>query len=107
MNFIFYIVAGAVSGIIAGMGMGGGTVLIPLLTMLTSLSQHKAQGVNLISFIPMAIVVLIIHVKNKLINFITWVENRYGLQCPIYIDFEYKNYLIHYTSAFIFLQLQS
>ena len=31
--------------------------------------------------------------KNKLINFVTWIEKVYGLQCPVYIDFEYKNYL--------------
>ena len=31
--------------------------------------------------------------KTKLLSFITWVEDIYGLQCPIYIDFEYKNYL--------------
>ena len=31
--------------------------------------------------------------KTKLLNFITWIENSYGLQCPVYIDFEYKNHL--------------
>ena len=31
--------------------------------------------------------------KTKLLSFVTWVEKVYGLQCPIYIDFEYKNYL--------------
>ncbi len=69
MEYLLNGLIGVASGVIGGMGMGGGTVLIPLLTMLTSLSQHKAQGVNLISFIPMALVVLIIHIKNKLINF--------------------------------------
>ena len=69
MNFIFYIVAGAVSGIIAGMGMGGGTLLIPILTILLNVEQRVAQGINLIVFVPMSIVALIIHCKNKLVDF--------------------------------------
>lgn len=31
--------------------------------------------------------------KHKLISFMTWIEINYGLQSPVYIDFEYKNYL--------------
>ena len=50
------------------MGMGGGTLLIPLLTVLCGLSQHYAQSVNLIVFVPMSIVAIIIHAKNGLIN---------------------------------------
>ena len=55
--------------------MGGGTILIPLLGIFYSVSQHTAQAVNLVSFIPMAAVALIIHLKNKLIDFkkILWV----------------------------------
>ena len=60
---------GIISGVLGGMGMGGGTLLIPLLTLLGGLSQIESQGINLISFSLMAIIVLIIHAKNKLINF--------------------------------------
>ena len=60
---------GLVSGIVAGMGMGGGTLLIPLITTILNIEQKTAQGINLISFIPMAIVSIIIHIKNKLVNF--------------------------------------
>ncbi len=56
---------GLVSGIISGMGIGGGVILIPALTMLLSLDQHSAQGVNLLYFLPTAVIVLITHVKNK------------------------------------------
>ena len=69
MEFIWYIIAGAMSGVLGGMGMGGGTLLIPLLTIFYGVSQHVAQASNLISFIPMAIVALIIHLKNRLIDF--------------------------------------
>ena len=44
--------------------MGGGTLLIPLLTIFYGVGQHAAQAINLISFIPMSIVALIIHFKN-------------------------------------------
>ena len=68
---IYYIllgIAGVFSGVLGGMGMGGGTLLIPLLTLFFGFNQRVAQGINLISFSVMAIFVLIIHVKNKLVN---------------------------------------
>lgn len=69
MQTLWFIFSGAIGGIIAGMGMGGGTLLIPILTLFLGVEQHLAQGVNLLSFIPMALVVIAIHSKNKLIKF--------------------------------------
>ena len=69
MSVVWYIFAGFVSGIIGGMGMGGGTLLIPILTIFLDVAQRSAQGINLIAFVPMSIVALIIHCKNKLVNF--------------------------------------
>ena len=69
MDILWFCVAGAVSGVIAGMGMGGGTLLIPILTIFLDVEQRLAQGINLIAFVPMAIVALIIHCKNKLVDF--------------------------------------
>ena len=69
MEFIWYVTAGLLSGIFGGMGMGGGTVLIPLLSIFYKVGQHTAQAINLISFIPMSAVALIIHFKNKLVDF--------------------------------------
>lgn len=63
------ILYGLIGGILGGMGMGGGTLLIPLLTLLGGLSQLESQGINLISFTVMAIISIIIHAKNKLIEF--------------------------------------
>ncbi len=48
--------------------MGGGTLLIPLLTIFLSVEQKVAQGINLLAFLPMAIVALIIHFKNKMVE---------------------------------------
>ena len=69
MEFIWYVVAGLLSGVLGGMGMGGGTILIPLLTIFYSVNQHSAQATNLISFLPMGAVSLIIHIKNKYVVF--------------------------------------
>lgn len=69
MEWLWFIVAGIVSGVVAGMGMGGGTLLIPILTIFFSIAQSNAQGINLLAFLPCAIVSLIIHIKNKLVNF--------------------------------------
>lgn len=65
------IIFGIIGGILGGMGMGGGTLLIPLLTIFAGLNQQISQAINLLAFIPMSIVVLIIHFKNKLVDFKT------------------------------------
>ncbi|MBQ7602842.1 MAG: sulfite exporter TauE/SafE family protein [Clostridia bacterium] len=65
----YYILTGFCSGIIAGMGMGGGTLLIPMLTLLLGVEQHSAQGVNLVVFVVMGIFAVWVHIHNKLINF--------------------------------------
>ena len=69
MEWLFLIIFGLIGGLLGGMGMGGGTLLIPLLTIFIGIEQQIAQGINLISFIPMAGIALIIHTKNKLVNY--------------------------------------
>lgn len=63
------IIASVLGGVIGGMGMGGGTLLIPLLTLCAGLEQHLAQSINLIAFIPMSVVALVIHKKNGYVCF--------------------------------------
>ena len=67
--WIFYILAGLISGIIGGMGMGGGTLLIPILTIFFAVDQHLAQALNLLVFIPTAVISVIIHAKNKMLDY--------------------------------------
>lgn len=69
LKVILILLTGISAGIIGGMGMGGGTILIPMLTIFFGISQHTAQAVNLVSFIPMSIAALIVHFKNKLVDF--------------------------------------
>ncbi len=63
------IAAGLFSGVVSGMGIGGGAILIPILTMLMDIEQQAAQCANLVYFIPTAVAALIIHIKNKSVDF--------------------------------------
>ena len=63
MNWLLYILAGAASGVLSGMGIGGGVLLIPALVLLGGIAQHSAQGINLLYFLPTAIGALWIHRK--------------------------------------------
>lgn len=65
---ILWILIGVVGGVLGGMGMGGGTLLIPLLTGLGGLEQHVAQAVNLIAFAPMSAIALWIHFRHGLVK---------------------------------------
>lgn len=60
--------AGLAGGLLGGMGMGGGTVLIPILTVFCGVPQHLAQSVNLLTFLPMAAVSLRVHAKSGLLD---------------------------------------
>lgn len=62
---LILIITGFLAGIISGMGIGGGTILIPALTLFISIEQKTAQAINLIYFIPTAIVAVITHAKQK------------------------------------------
>lgn len=68
MSFIVYLLTGFFSGMLGGMGMGGGTVLIPALTIFSGVEQHVAQATNLIAFLPMAAFSLNAHKKSGLLK---------------------------------------
>ena len=58
-----------IAGFLGAIGVGGGSVLIIFLTLILNMPQLKAQGINLIFFIPCSITGLIFHIKNKLIDY--------------------------------------
>jgi len=68
MDIVLLIGIGILAGIISGMGIGGGTILIPALTIFFGQSQHAAQNINLIYFIPTALFAVFMHSKNNLIE---------------------------------------
>ena len=68
MKTILYVIAGVFGGVLAGMGMGGGTLTIPILVLLFGVEQTTAQTVNLVAFLPTGFLALMIHFKNKLVD---------------------------------------
>ena len=64
--FLVYVVFGVFGGILSGMGLGGGTILIPVLTLVLGIFQKQAQFLNLFSFIFMSLFIIPINIKNKL-----------------------------------------
>lgn len=69
MQSFFIILISCLSGIFAGMGMGGGTFLIPSLSLFFGYSQIVCQSTNVFSFVILALICLVIYTKNKLIDF--------------------------------------
>ncbi|MDR0958172.1 MAG: TSUP family transporter [Clostridiales bacterium] len=61
-------ITGTAAGIISGMGIGGGIILIPVLVLAFGIGQHTAQNINLIYFVPTAVVALVTHIKNRKIE---------------------------------------
>ena len=68
MRFLVWLTVGFAGGVLGGMGMGGGTVLIPLLTIFCGVPQHMAQSVNLLTFLPMSALSLRVHAQNGLLD---------------------------------------
>ena len=67
-RYLLPFLAGAVTGILSGFGVGGGTLLLVYMTAFAGLDQRLAQGINLLYFIPAALLALPSHVKNGYIE---------------------------------------
>ena len=61
---------GLISGTVSGTGMGGGTILILVLSVFLGIEQHVAQATNLVFFVPTSISAIIVSIKSKLIEWI-------------------------------------
>lgn len=60
--------AGVLTGILSGFGVGGGTLLLIYMTLFAGLEQTQAQGINLLYFLPTAALALPAHIKNGFIE---------------------------------------
>jgi uncharacterized membrane protein YfcA len=69
MRILLLLLVSSLSGIFAGMGMGGGTFLIPLLSLFFGVEQIICQSTNVLCFVVVASVCFVIYVKDKLIDF--------------------------------------
>ncbi len=62
-------IAGFLSGLIGGLGLGGGGVLLIYLTVFKDIASPKAQGINLLFFLPVGLIAVIIYAVRKQIYF--------------------------------------
>ena len=67
-GFLFAALAGTATGVLSAFGVGGGTLLLIYMTTFAGLDQHLAQGINLLYFLPTAVVALPTHFKNGYID---------------------------------------
>ena len=68
MSFLVISLVSLVTGVFASLGLGGGMVLIIYLTVFADMTQIQAQGINLVFFVPIALISLYKHHKNGLIE---------------------------------------
>ena len=68
MSYI-HLLVGFLAGFLGAIGVGGGSGLMIYLTLFLQTPQLKAQGINLVFFLPCALVGILFHIKNKLIDF--------------------------------------
>lgn len=63
------LIVGTVLGFLAGLGIGGGSLLILWLTMVLGMDQPTARGINLMFFLPAAVIAAIFRWKQGGIRF--------------------------------------
>lgn len=60
--------AGTITGVLSGFGIGGGSLLLIYMTSFAGIPQDAAQGINLLYFLPAAAAALPSHFKNGCIE---------------------------------------
>ena len=62
------LLAGVGCGVLSAWGIGGGTLLLLVMTLVFGVDQTAAQGINLLYFLPTAAMGLIWHRQNGLLD---------------------------------------
>ena len=67
-TFPVALIVGAALGYLAGLGVGGGSLLILWLTLVLRMEYPIARGINLLFFIPAAVITCLIRRKQGLVS---------------------------------------
>ena len=67
-SWLLPLLAGFGTGILSAWGVGGGTLLLLIMTLFLGVEQTAAQGINLLYFLPTAGAALLFHRKNGLLD---------------------------------------
>ena len=68
LSAVWAAAAGLVCGVLSGWGIGGGSLLMVWMTAVLSMDQRAAQSVNLLYFLPTAAAALLLHAKNRMVE---------------------------------------
>ena len=64
VSWLLAFLCGFATSILSAWGVGGGTLLLLLMTLFLGVDQRTAQGINLLFFLPAAASALVLHGKN-------------------------------------------
>ena len=67
-SFPVILAVGTVLGFLAGLGIGGGSLLILWLTVVLDMAQNTARGINLLFFLPSALIACLFRWKQNCLN---------------------------------------
>ncbi len=67
-DWLLPLAAGFGAGILSAWGVGGGTLLLLVMTLLLDVPQQQAAAVNLLYFLPTAVMGVIAHKRNGLLE---------------------------------------
>lgn len=74
VGWIISFLAAAVTGALSSWGVGGGTLLLVVMTLFLGVGHREAQVINLLFFLPTAGISLFFHRKNGFLDKQTWKE---------------------------------
>lgn len=72
MEWFLPFLAALGTGALSAWGVGGGTLLLVVMTLLLGVDHRTAQAVNLLFFLPTAGIGLLFHGKNGYLDKTTW-----------------------------------
>ena len=68
VNILIPALCGFGFGVISAWGVGGGTLLLLVMTLVLGVDQRTAQGINLLFFLPTALSALICHIRSGFVD---------------------------------------
>ena len=68
MTWLICFLCGLAAGTISAWGVGGGTLLLLVMTLLLGVDHRTAQGINLLFFLPTAAAALFCHADHGYLN---------------------------------------
>lgn len=68
MDWLIPFLCGLGASIISAWGVGGGTLLLLVMTLFLNVDQRTAQGINLLFFLPTAVSALVCHARGGFLD---------------------------------------